>query len=53
MLASLMDVIVTEWAQSIYPSLGYTNPDLDAYASTYPVGIPERHLLDYPISGNH
>ena len=36
MLASLMDVIVTEWAQSIYPSLGYTNPDLDVHASTYP-----------------
>ena len=35
MLASLMDVTVTEWAQGIYPSLGFTNPDLDTRASTY------------------
>ena len=34
MLASLMDVTVTEWAQSIYPSRGHTNPDLDTCAST-------------------
>ena len=50
MLASSMDVIVTEWAQGIYPSLGYTNPDLDTYASTYSIGIPKRHLLDYHVT---
>ena len=44
---------VTEWAQSIFPSRGTTNPDVDAYASTYPVGIPEQHLLDYPVSDSH
>ena len=44
-----MDVTVTEWDQGIYPSLGYTNPDLDAYASTYPVGIFERHIFNYPV----
>ena len=53
MLASLMDVIVTEWAQSIYPTLGYTNPNVSAYASTYPIGIAERHLSNYPVSGSH
>ena len=50
MLASFIDVIITEWAQSIYLSLGYTNPDLDAYASTYSIGIPERHLYCHPVT---
>ena len=50
MLASFINVIITEWAQGIYPSLGYTNPGLDAYASTYSIGIPERHLFDHPVT---
>ena len=49
-IAIFIDVIITEWAQGIYPSLGYTNPDLDAYVSTYSIGIPDRHLLDYPVT---
>jgi len=44
---------VTEWAQSIFPSRGRTNPGLDTYASTHPIGIPELHLSDSPISGSH
>ena len=49
MFANFTDVIITEWAQGIYPSLEYTNPGLDAYASTYPIGIPKRHLSDHPV----
>jgi hypothetical protein len=45
MLASFMDAIVTEWAQSIYPSRGWINPALGAHASTYSIGIPKRQLL--------
>ena len=50
MIAIFIDLIITEWAQGIYPSLEYTNPGLDAYASTYPIGIPERHLSDHPVT---
>jgi hypothetical protein len=32
---------LTQWAQSIFPSCGKTNPALDAYATTYSNGIPE------------
>ena len=39
---------VTEWAQSFYLSRGIKNPDLDAYASTYPIGIPKLHLFETP-----
>jgi hypothetical protein len=31
---------LTEWAQSIFPSRGRTNPALDVYASTYSIGNP-------------
>jgi hypothetical protein len=34
---------LTEWAQSIFPSCGRTNPALNTYASTYPIGIPDKH----------
>jgi hypothetical protein len=35
-LASFIDANVTEWAQSIYPSRGWTNPALGAHASNLP-----------------
>lgn len=41
---------ITEWAQSIFPSRGRTNPGLDTYASTYPIGIPKRHLSYHPVT---
>jgi hypothetical protein len=44
-LASFIDAIVTEWAQSIYPSRGWTNPTLGAHPSTYSFGISKRHLF--------
>jgi hypothetical protein len=44
-LASFVDAIVTEWAQSIYLSREWTNPALGAHASTYSFGIPKRHLF--------
>ena len=40
---------LTKWAQSIFPSRGRTNPDLDTYTSTYPFRIPEQHLFDHPV----
>jgi hypothetical protein len=33
---------LTEWAQSIFPLRGRTNPALGADASTYSIGIPEH-----------
>ena len=37
---------ITEWAQSTYPSLGWTNPALiDTYSSTYPL----RNTQDAPL----
>jgi hypothetical protein len=45
MLASFVYATVTEWAKSIYPSCGWKNPALGAYASTYPIGTPKRHLF--------
>jgi hypothetical protein len=47
-LASFIDAIVIEWAQSIYLSPGWTNPALGAHASTYSFGIPKRHLFQSP-----
>jgi hypothetical protein len=49
MLASFVDANVTEWAQSINPSRGWTNPALGAHASTYTIGIPKRHLFSHPV----
>jgi hypothetical protein len=49
MLAKFIDATVTEWAQSINLSCGWTNPALCAHASTYPIGIPKRHLFSHPI----
>jgi hypothetical protein len=40
---------LTGWAQSIFPSLGRTNPALDAYASTYSIGKPKRHIFSHRI----
>jgi hypothetical protein len=45
MLASFIDATITEWAQSIYPSCGWTNPVLGAHASTYPIVISKRNLF--------
>jgi hypothetical protein len=42
--------MVTEWAQSINPSRGWTNPALGAHASTNPISIPKRHLLSHPVT---
>jgi hypothetical protein len=39
---------ITEWTHSIFPSRGRANPALDAYASTYSIGIPKRHLFSHP-----
>jgi hypothetical protein len=36
--------------QNTYPSHGWTNPDLDAYASTCSFGIPERHLYVHAVT---
>jgi hypothetical protein len=41
---------LTEWAQSIFPSRGRTNPALDTYASTYSIGKPMRHLFSHCIT---
>jgi hypothetical protein len=41
---------LTEWAQSIFPSLGRTNLALDTYASTYSIGKPKRRLFSHRIS---
>jgi hypothetical protein len=49
MLVGFVDATITEWAQSINPSRGWTNPALGAHASTYPIDIPERHLFSHPI----
>jgi hypothetical protein len=49
MLASFVDATVTEWAQSINPSHGWTNLALGAHTSTYPIGIPKRHIFSLPI----
>jgi hypothetical protein len=48
-LASFIDATITEWAQSINPSRGWTNPALGAHASTYLIGIPKRHLFSHPV----
>jgi hypothetical protein len=39
-LASFIDATITEWAQSIYPSPGWTNPSLGAHTSTYSIECP-------------
>jgi hypothetical protein len=39
MFASFVDTTVTEWAQSINPSRGWTNPALGAHTSTDTIGI--------------
>ena len=44
---------LTEWAQSIFPSRGRTNPDLDTYASTYTFGIPDVHRYGHPVTVWH
>jgi hypothetical protein len=50
MLESFVDAPVTEWAQSINLSRGWTNFALGAHASTYSIGIPERHLFTHPFT---
>jgi hypothetical protein len=50
MLASFVDATVIEWAQSINLSREWTNPALGAHASTYPIGIPKRHLFSHPVT---
>jgi hypothetical protein len=45
MLGSFIDATIIEWAQSINPSCGWTNPALGAYASTHTIGIPEYTFL--------
>jgi hypothetical protein len=49
MLASFIDASITEWAQSINLSCGWKNPALGAHTSTYPLGIPKRHLFSHPV----
>jgi hypothetical protein len=49
MLASFVDATITVWAQSINLSCGWKNPALGAHTSTYPIGIPKRHLFSHQI----
>jgi hypothetical protein len=44
-LVRFVDATVTKWAQSIYPSHGWTNPALGTHASINSIGIPKRHLF--------
>jgi hypothetical protein len=39
MLASFIDATITEWAESINPSCGWTNHALGVHASTNTIGI--------------
>ena len=50
MLASFVDVISSSGPRGITPSLGWTNPTLDPYASTTTFGIPESLLYDHPVT---
>jgi hypothetical protein len=36
---------ITKWAESIFPPHGRINTAIDAYASTYSIGIPEGTFL--------
>jgi hypothetical protein len=40
---------LTEWAQSIFLSCRWTNPTLDAYASTYSIGNPRDTFSVNPV----
>ena len=50
MLASFEDVISSSGPRGITPSLGWTNPTLDPYASTDTFGMPESHLYNNPVT---
>ena len=53
MLASLMDVIITEWAQSINLLCGCANPDLDTLRlNPSSLEIPELRLSDSHFTGS-
>ena len=44
------DVISLTGPSDICSSCGWTNPALDAYASTYSFRKPDRHLYDHPVT---
>jgi hypothetical protein len=48
-LSSFIDATITEWAQSINSSRGWTNSALGAHASTYTIDIPKRHIFSHPV----
>ena len=53
MLASYIDVILPSGPLSISLSHGWTNSDLDPYASTHSFGIPKKHLYNHPVTVWH